>query len=162
MALIAALTMTATTMAQDENNQARERRHIDKTEMVKHRTAETVKAYGLDEKQAKALLELNTKFADKMGPGRGPRPGGPKGQRPEGMKKMKGQRPDSIKGGQFAPRNMGAGHEKMRQTMEEYDQELQKILTPDQYKAYKADMEKRMKEGPRGQRQRPTDDKTGE
>jgi hypothetical protein len=37
-----------------------------------------------------------------------------------------------------------AEHRKqMEETMKAYDAELQKIMTPDQFKAYKADMQKR-------------------
>ena len=42
--------------------------------------------------------------------------------------------------------------EKMEKDMKAYDEELQKIMTPEQYKNYKADMEKRRKEGPHGPR----------
>lgn len=35
------------------------------------------------------------------------------------------------------------------ETMKQYDEELQTILTPEQYKEYKADAEKRMREGGR-------------
>jgi Spy/CpxP family protein refolding chaperone len=42
--------------------------------------------------------------------------------------------------------------EKREKEMKAYDEELQKIMTPEQYKSYKADMEKRRQEGPRGPR----------
>lgn len=45
-----------------------------------------------------------------------------------------------------------AGFEQMRKNMEAYEAELQKIMTEEQFNAYKADREKRMKEGPRGRR----------
>jgi Spy/CpxP family protein refolding chaperone len=42
--------------------------------------------------------------------------------------------------------------EKMEKQMKAYEEELQKIMTPEQYKSYKSDMEKRRKERPRGSR----------
>ena len=41
----------------------------------------------------------------------------------------------------------------MGEQMKAYEEELQKIMTPEQYKAYKADQEERMKQGrPQGLR----------
>lgn len=42
--------------------------------------------------------------------------------------------------------------EKMEKEMKAYDEELQKIMTSEQYKKYQADQEKRRKDGPRGPR----------
>ena len=43
----------------------------------------------------------------------------------------------------------------MNEQMKAYNEELQKILTPEQYKAYQADQEERMRQfGQRGQGQR--------
>ena len=80
--------------------------------MIKHRTERTVKEYNLNDKQAKQLLDLNTKYADMMkpmhrhgGPGhhgmRGQRPEPPKdmdGKKPEPPKDMKGEKPEPPKG----------------------------------------------------------------
>ena len=78
LTMVAVLMMSATAMAQDNNGQ-RQRRHMDKAEMVKMQTERMVKDYGLDEAQQAKLLELNTQFAGKlqMGGPRGPR--GPRG-----------------------------------------------------------------------------------
>lgn len=152
LALIAAMTMTTAMTAQENNNQNRERRHFDRTEMMKKRTEQMVKTYGLNEEQAKQLEELNTKFAEKMAPGRGFRQGGNRGQRPEIKEKKDMVRPDSLKGNMRPHRDMNANFEKMRQSREEYDTELQKIMTEEQFKAYKADEAKRMSRGPRGGR----------
>ena len=129
MTLAAALFISSIALAQ-ENNDNR------KQEMIKHRTERTVKEYNLNDKQAKQLLELNTKYADMMRPMH--RHGGP------GHHGMRGQRPKPPKG------DTKEMHEKMEKDMKAYDEELQKILTPEQYKNYKSDMEKRRKEGPRG------------
>ena len=127
----------------------------------KHRTEQTVKDYNLNDEQAKQLLELNTKYADKMRPHRGRHhgPHGMKGKRPEsphcdGKCKCpdapkgdkKGERPEPPKG------DMKEKRAEMAATMKAYDAELQKIMTPEQYKNYKADMAKRHphhKKGPR-------------
>lgn len=152
LAFVALISMTAA-QAQDDNNGKRpERPQMDRTEMVKHRTDDTVKKYGLDSNQAAKLLELNTKYADKMGRGFGGRPGGFGGQR--------GQRPQRPEMTEEMKQQMEAQRKEQAEAMKQYDAELQTILTPEQYKTYKEDQEKRMKEGgrrggrPRGDRQR--------
>ncbi|MBP5339881.1 MAG: DUF4890 domain-containing protein [Prevotella sp.] len=152
LALIAALTMTTSMMAQDDNRQNRERRQFDRTEMLKQRTDRMVKAYGLNEEQAKQLLDLNTKYAEQMGPGRGFRPGGERGQRPERMERMNAPRPDSMKNAPRPQMEMNGNFEKMREAREAFEKDLQKILTEEQFKAYKEDEAKRQSMGPRGPR----------
>ena len=147
MTLAAALFISSAALAQEKNDNR-------KQEMIKHRTERTVKAYGLNDKQAKELLDLNTKYADMMRPmHRHGRPGhhGMGGRRPEPPKDMNGERPELPRGDRKEMR------EKMEKDMKAYDEELQKIMTPEQYKSYKADMEKRRMErphGPRGERGR--------
>ena len=66
-AIIATMTLSATAaMAQDEN--AGQRPQFDRNEMVKHQTEQIVKQYGLNEEQAAKLLDLNTRYAEKMMP----------------------------------------------------------------------------------------------
>ena len=146
MTIVAAVMFSSAAMAQDQEKGKK------KEEMAKHRTEKMVKDYDLNESQAAKLLELNTKYADKMRPHRGPRgphgPHGMKGQRPEPPKgDMQGQRPEPP------TKEMKAEMEKKRAEMEKeqkaYDAELQKILTPDQYKLYQHDMQKHRKGGPR-------------
>ncbi len=148
--LMAAVLMSTQAIAQEEKEGKRPEKKFDKTEMVKHRTDETVKRYSLNDKQAKELLELNNKYADKMGP-RGGRHHhhGPEG-RPERPPKddanAKGKRPEPPKdGGQ-----RGERRKQMEETMKAYDAELQKIMTPEQYKAYKADRKKHHKHHDKG------------
>ena len=159
MAIAATLMMSGSMFAQEsENGDKNPMEKPDKTEMVKKRTDETARRYGLNDEQAAKLLDLNTRYAEKMGP-RGPRMGrhhAPGGQRPDSIKsgKMKPQKGElkkaHMKGeGQQV---MKGGREDMRKNMEEYDAELQTIMTAEQYEAYKADHEKRMKDGPRAQR----------
>jgi Spy/CpxP family protein refolding chaperone len=146
MTIVAAVMFSSAAMAQDQEKGKK------KEEMAKHRTEKMVKDYDLNESQAAKLLELNTKYADKMRPHHGPRgphgPHGMKGQRPEPPKgDMKGERPETP------TKEMQAEMEKKRAEMEKeqkaYDAELQKILTPDQYKLYQHDMQKHRKGGPR-------------
>lgn len=158
LAIAAAILMSATVMAQDDNQQTarRERKSMDPAEMVQKRTDATVKAYGLNEEQAAKLLELNKQYAGKMAPRFGHRGGRPeKGMRPDSMRKErpvnrermanKDQRPPRPEGGREG------SFEEMRKNMEAYDAELQKIMTEGQYKAYKADREKQMQNGPKRQ-----------
>ena len=83
--------------------------------------------YGLNEKQAAELQALNEKQM--------PRGNGQRRQRPEG-----GQAPRPE--GQQGQRHGGNRQEMMKQ----YNEELQKIMTADQFKAYTEDMEKRRQE----------------
>jgi hypothetical protein len=144
-AIVAAALVSTQAMAQDEISEQRPERKFDKTEMVKHRTDETVSRYKLSDKQAKQLLELNTKFADKMGP-RGPRPGGHHGRPgvrrpPMPPSDAQGQRPE----GQRDDSKMKERRAEMEKTMKEYEAELQKIMTADQYKSYQEDQKKMRK-----------------
>lgn len=149
LAMMAALMMSANVMAQDGQTEASrpERRQMNQAEMIQHRTDRMVKTYGLNEEQAVKLKELNTQFAGKMGRpqgGRGMKRGGGPGPRAK-------EGNDSLKHKGPARPDM----QEMRNNMEAYDAELQKILTPEQYQNYKKDMEKRMNQGnrhPRGQR----------
>lgn len=139
---LAAMMMTSAAMAQDNKQ---ERPNISKTEMAQKRTDQMVKQYGLDKKQAKSLQALNEKYGEKMGP-RGGRHMGP---RPEG-KRPEGKRPEG-QGGQH-----GDFGKQIAETMKAYEAELQKIMTPEQFKQYQADVAKqraaRGNRGPRGQR----------
>jgi hypothetical protein len=121
--------------------------------MIKQRTDNTVQKYGLNEDQAAKLLSLNTKYADQIGfgMGMGGRRGGGQGggMRPRpnfgggnGQGFQQGQRPEMTE-------EMRAQMEKMRKDREEaqkkYDEELQTILTPEQFKTYQADQEEMRK-----------------
>ncbi len=142
LAMAAALMMTASAMAQDNQND--ERKRPTQEQMIQHRTDDMVKRYSLNEEQAAKLLELNKKYTQMMPRRHGARPGRPDGkqaqQAPEEMKMPAAQ----DKG------NRKARFEEMRKRMEEYDAQLQTILTPEQYKSYKADREKMRQRGPRG------------
>ena len=146
--MMVALLVGTSAMAQESQNERRHPGKFDKTEMIKHRTDETVSRYKLNDKQAKQLLELNTKYADKMGP-RGPHhhghPGA--GRPPMPPKEMKGKRPEPPKDDS----KMQEHRKEMEANMKAYDSELKKILTDDQYKSYQDD-QKKMREKRRGPR----------
>jgi hypothetical protein len=152
MSIAALILLSTAAMAQDNQGQRPEGQRLDRTEMIQRRTDRVVQQYGLNAEQAKQLLSLNTKFADQMGP-RGRRPNG----QPGGPGMRRGQGQGQPQAGDTA-RVRRQRPPQMDGQMNEYETELQKILTPDQYKAYKADQEQRMRQfgGQRGQRgQRP-------
>ena len=150
LAFIAFITVTAV-QAQENNAQGNsERRDTDRTEMTKRRTEDAVKKYGLNDDQAAKLLALNTKYADKMGPGRGGMRGG-RGMRPrpDFGNGQQGERPQMTdeQREQFAK-----ARQERQEATKQYEAELQQILTPEQYKAYQADQEAMRKNfGRRGQ-----------
>ena len=153
MAIAAAVMMSSSMLAQESKPEGRpEMRRGDRTEMMKKRTDETVQRYGLNEEQAAKLLELNTRYADKMGP-RGQHRFGQPGQRPDSVRPRPQRGEIKDRPERHGDRQgMRGNFEEMRKNMEAYDAELQQIMTEEQFKAYKADQEKRMKEGPRGRR----------
>ena len=157
MMMAAAVLMSTAAMAQGQRPQ------FDRTEMIKQRTDQMVEKYKLNETQAKQLLELNTKNADTMpmmGMGRmgGGRPGG------QGGRRGGGQGAPQMGGGQGAPQMGGGGFqmtdeqraqfEEMRKQREEnqkkYDAELEKILTPEQFKSYQEDQKQQREQRGRG------------
>lgn len=152
IALAAAMMMSSAALAQDDKSQdQRGPAQFDQTEMIKRRTDDAVQKYGLNAEQAKQLLELNTKYADRMG-GRGMgRPGGGRGMRRGGGEGFQGggQRPELTE-------EQRARMEEMRKQREEtrkaYDAEMEKILTPEQFKAYQEDAKNRNPFGGRGGR----------
>ena len=161
--IVAAAFLSTATFAQGFGN-------FDQGEMVKYRTEEQVKQYKLNEEQAKQLEALNTKYAEKMGfgfmmmgGGRG-MGRGMGGQRPQGGGMGPGMGQGGPQGGfgggqmpQMSEEQRAQMQERMRQmqeNMQAYDKELEQIMTPEQFKAYKEDQEKnraRRGGGPRPQ-----------
>ena len=137
-AIMAVLTISISAVAQEQKEGNRpERPQMNPTEMAQRRTDAMVKKYGLNDEQAKKLLELNTKYADKIGPRKGmQRARRPEGAAPDTTKKAMPQRMER-KGGR------GQMPEEMRKEMEAYNTALKAILTEEQYKAYQEDMKKR-------------------
>ena len=156
LTMIAAMAMSLSAMAQDT---AQVRRQFNPEQMAKMRTDAVVKKYGLNDDQAKKLLDLNTRFAGKI------RPMGPMGGQRRGGQRMQGDRPqrmnpDSLRAqgqrrGQ-GQRGGGFNREEMQKNMEDYNNERKAILTPEQYEAYQKDEQQNRRQfnGPR--RERPT------
>ena len=146
LTMIAAVMMSATAMAQQANPNNGERRQFDPKEMVKQRTDETAKKYGLNEEQTAKLLDLNTRYMGKIGP-----MGGMGGMRQGQGHRQMGQRPqgapqrsqnDTVRSERQRPQGNfggGANREEMRKNMEAYEAELKTIMTEEQYKAYQND-----------------------
>ncbi len=157
LAMATVIMMATSVMAQDAEQKG-ERRQFNPEEMIQKRTDETVKKYGLDKDQAAKLLDLNKKYAGRIGQrggrmGRGNhggRPGEMRGNRGgenrDTLKRRPVQAPSEVKNDRpKAPEGM--------KVMEEYEAELKTIMTEKQYEAYSADR-KKMMENRRGQRQR--------
>ena len=122
------LIAAASVVASAQNEQGGNRRpSMDRTEWVKKRTERMVQKYGLNEEQAKALQELNEKQMPRGNGQRHGRPDSTQAGRPEGPR---------------GPRPGGNWQEMQKQ----YNEQLQKIMTADQFKAYTEDMEKRRQE----------------
>lgn len=147
---VIAIAMSANMMAQEQEETKQGRRPLNTEEMAQKRTEQMVKAYGLSDEQAAKLLELNKSQKMQMRHRMGQM--GSRAHRPDGkmrpMGKLKADK-DSFKLGE-RPQMMR--HEGMRKQREEYDNALKEILTEEQYAAYKADQEKRMKEHPADRR----------
>jgi len=157
MSIVAVTLLSTAAVAQDNQNRRQGGQRMDPTEMIQRRTERVVQEYGLNDEQAKKLLELNTKFSGMMagprggarqgGGNRGARQGGD-GQRPARRDSARAGRPQGgfqggPQGGQFA------------EQMQAYNEELQKILTPEQYKKYQEDQQNRMRNGFQRGGQRP-------
>lgn len=150
LGLMAAMTIGTTAMAQSQV--------ADRSEMIQKRTESVAKKYGLSDEQKQKLLELNTKYADIMGPsmrmrgnrGNGDamrqRPGSNFGARPENG--------DSAALGRFRlseeqRARLDERRKQMNEQREAYNKELQAIMSDEQYKSYTADMEKLLQRRPR-------------
>ena len=66
MTLLAAVMVSTAAVAQNKDDNKSPQDNNRKQEMVKHRTDRLVKDYQLNDQQARQLLELNTKYADKI------------------------------------------------------------------------------------------------
>ena len=156
MAIAAALMITTAVNAQEGNNSSEQPKKFDKTEMIQKRTDKMVKEFGLNNEQAKQLLALNTTYADKMGGHKMGRPGGRPGfghgpQMKDGNFKpdstMSRKRPELTDEQKTEMKKQRAEMEANRAA---YETELQKIMTPDQFKTYQSEQAKRQQgPGPR-------------
>ena len=119
--------------AQDRKRDG-EGKKFDRTEMMKKRVDRMAEHYGLDEKQKEQLLELNKKYVSKMAPN---------GMRPRRM----GRKADGHNNSDVAERpskeQMEAMRAEMKKNREEYEAELKKIMTSEQYAVYEQDLKER-------------------
>lgn len=150
LGLMAAMTIGATAMAQSQV--------ADRSEMIQKRTESVAKKYGLSDEQKQKLLELNTKYADIMGPSmrmRGNRGnGGAMMQRPGSNFGARPENGDSAALGRFRlseeqRARLDERRKQMKEQREAYNKELQAIMSDEQYKSYTADMEKLLQRRPR-------------
>lgn len=150
LGLMAAMTIGATAMAQSQV--------ADRSEMIQKRTESGAKKYGLSDEQKQKLLELNTKYADIMGPSmrmRGKRGnGGAMRQRPGANFGARPENGDSAALGRFRlseeqRARLDERRKQMKEQREAYNKELQAIMSDEQYKSYTADMEKLLQRRPR-------------
>ena len=142
--IVAALMIGATAMAQSQDSA--------RTANIMKRTEYVAKKYNLDEAQTKKLLELNTKYADATELRRFPRMGNRRGgalrpRRNPNLRMMQPMRDSTLSRRPRLTEEQRAKFEEMRKKFAErreaYDKELQTIMTAEQYKSYKADMERR-------------------
>ena len=156
MTMMAAVMMSTAAFAQDckDGKECKcSGKKGDKTEMVKHRTDKMVEKYGLNDQQAAQLLDLNTKYADKLEPRGGHRHHhGPKAGEGARDKKEK-PRTDAETGATAQPDSKFEARPKEHEAdRKAYEEELQKIMTAEQYEAYQADMKKHKGHGPKHHR----------
>lgn len=118
-----------------------DRKMPDKSEIIQKRTDRMAERYGLDENQAKALLELNKQYADKMF--MGGRPGRGNGPRRaiSGDSVSMRKRPDKSQIEEMM--------KKMTETREAYNNSLKKIMNGSQFSKYEEDQKKMMQRRPR-------------
>lgn len=162
LTMIAVVAMSMSVMAQDTTQVRRQFPQMNAEQMAKERTDAVVKKYGLNDDQAKKLLDLNTRFADKIRP-MGMMRGQRGGQRMQGDRNSRPQRmaPDSLRangrrGGGQRGNFGGFNREEMQKNMEAYNNELKTILTSEQFEAYQKDEQSR-RQRPNGPRmERPT------
>ena len=145
MTLAAAFIMSATAFAQGGFGGGQ----FDPEQMIQMRTDRTVEQYKLNAEQAKQLLELNKKYNDRLmgGFGRmGGRRGGGMGQGgPGGGGFGQGGQMPELTEEQRA--QMEEARKKREEAQKEYDAELEKIMTPDQFKQYQEDQKNRRQRG---------------
>ena len=173
MVILMAMVFSANVMAQEVNEQEKGPKPEDKEKMAQFRTDAMVKKYGLNDDQAAKLSELNKAYSDKLRPMRGSfRRPMKKDEADKVMQQME-KAPEMKEHAQEkimqapeekdkvelkkvpARRDFKPGmKEDMRKDHEAYENELKKILTEDQFNAYKEDMQKRHQgqRGPRGHR----------
>ena len=129
LVITAALLLCVSAFAQWENRGQGFQRP-DEATLIKMRTDWMVRELGLNETQAEKLLELNQKYPNALRPGQG----GP------GMGRARRERPEEANVGQEGNETEKATGKEAR---EAYENELKEILTEDQFKTWKENMNRR-------------------
>ena len=96
-------------------------------------TERMAKEYSLDDNQKKQLLEANLAFVEKMGNRPGKHHRKKEGKRPQLTDEQRAERKAEIE----------KRHEEMKAARTDYDAQLQKIMTKEQYAAYSKKMQER-------------------
>ena len=164
LVLSTSLSMTA------QDNQGGQRPRFSREQMVEMRTDDMAKQYGLDDQQKQKLLELNKQYPEAMPfmGFRGQRGPGMRGPRGNGKERVQGEPQQGAPSGEARqgqgqrPRpSMGRGPRMAdKETLEKYDQQLQQIMTKEQYAKYQAERKAQMERfqqmgGGRGQQPAP-------
>lgn len=157
--LIFALMLTGTmAMAQNDDNQnsnnnMQNRKAPDATEMATRQTERMVKELSLNDTQKAALLQLNKQYAGKMGGMMG-RHGGQRQMKSNSSSSTDGTTGTTMQNKRQRPsdsdmQKMGTNNNSQ---MTEYNTQLKKILTTEQYNTYTQKMQNRGQGGQRGQK----------
>ncbi len=142
MMMIAAMMLTASSVSAQSTDTLRQRKP-DRGEIIEYRTARMADELGLNDSQRQQLLELNKAYAGKM-----PRMGGahrhfggPRG----------GQPIDSVARPQRPSKEEIESRMKERKQNEaDYEVQLKKILTSEQYAKYQENKQRRLQRGGMG------------
>lgn len=137
-AIMASMALQAQEQA-DGRQQVRPR--MTQEQLIKLRTNGMVKRYGLSDEQAAKLQELNEAYSVKLFSGR--RGTGFRGRQNADQNREEEQQPDGQSRTERQER-MKQRMQEMQSTYAEYEKELQKIFSAEQYKKYQADRQTRM------------------
>ena len=153
-AFIAAMMVSTSMMAQGtvrESGIRTDRAPRDKATMIKEYTEKMTKDYELTEEQAAQVLELNTKYAEKL-PWFGHRMRRPEGgprlregapiAREDGATPPEGDRGPKIERQRPTEAQFQARRAEMDANVKEYNAELEKIMTPEQFAKYQDNMKR--------------------
>ncbi len=132
LAVAAVFAFTLSTNAQSEGNGPRQM--PSQEEMIQHQTDMMADSLGLTASQKEALLALNTEYSDQMRPQMPPR------------RMDSGNSDESTRPEPPSREDMDSQRQAMQEARENYNTELKKILTDEQYAKY----EQMQKQMPRG------------
>lgn len=151
LVVTAALLLCVSAFAQWENRGQGFQRP-DEATLIKMRTDWMVRELGLNETQAEKLLELNQKYPNALRPGQGgPGMGRARRERPEeanvgqeGNETEKATGKEARKARKAKKDKEAEGQvDEMQAAREAYENELKEILTEDQFKTWKENMNRR-------------------